>query len=145
MNNQKGMTLVEILAVLTILMIISYIIFSVFFGMNKNYAQISGKTDLQKETNLIISTIRSYHLKNTGYKLSFDSTAKKAFIGDASASNQLNRNDLDLLTFTITFKGTTYTNGDVTIDQTNKPIEITITLKDKEGQTYETTTMIKRY
>ncbi|MCH6266685.1 type II secretion system protein [Neobacillus citreus] len=128
MNNQKGMTLVEILAVLAILMIISYIIFSVFFGINKNFAKISGKTDLQRETNLIISTIRSYHLKNTAYKLSFNSTDKKAFIGETTANNRLNRDDLELLAFTITYKETTYTNSDVTIDQTNKPIEITITL-----------------
>jgi type II secretory pathway pseudopilin PulG len=144
MKSEKGITLIELLAALSILMIISSVIYSVFFGINKNYKQISEKTNLQQDANIIISSIKNYHLRNESYKLLYNSTTQKAFIGKDTANIQLEREDLIVTRFIVVYKNVTY-NNEMTIDDTTKPINITMTLTNKQGQSYEINTIIKRY
>lgn len=48
MNNEKGLSLVELLATIAILFIVSGIIYGVFFTFNNNYDRISHKNSMDQ-------------------------------------------------------------------------------------------------
>lgn len=141
--NQKGLTLIELLATLTILFIISTLIYGVLININKNYSKIEDQNTLEQETNYIISTIKNYHLKNDVYKISYDPSTKTAFIGTTSATNKLESDDL-AITLKIGYPDYKDFSGEVTIDGT-KPESLYVKLTNNQGQSYETDTIISRY
>lgn len=62
--NEKGLTLVELLAGIVILAIISLCLWSIFHNsMNHNNREVS-KNQLQQEANIIINTIQNLHTKH---------------------------------------------------------------------------------
>ena len=62
--NEKGLTLVELLAGIVILAIISVCLWSIFHNsMNHNNREVS-KNQLQQEANIIINTIQNLHTKH---------------------------------------------------------------------------------
>lgn len=143
MKNQKGLSLIEILAALTILMIISSIIYGVFFNVDKNYKQISQKSNLEQEANIIINTIKNYHQRQNTYKLSYNPLNGDAFIGTTAANIPLERSDLQI------FLKAGYPlpedfAGEITIDG-SIPLAIYLKITTKQGQSYEIDTIIKRY
>ncbi|WP_160722005.1 PilW family protein [Bacillus sp. USDA818B3_A] len=156
MKKENGLTLIEVLATLTILFIITSVIYSVFFGVNKNYIKISQKNKEEQQVNLIFSTIKSYHTKNVIYELKyFDNTANGVddgsyFIGAPSASNQLGDDQIEYI-YLYNYKD----NKIIKIfDKVTKSVSINtsqteyksvkVTLKFK-GQEKEYDTFIKRY
>jgi competence protein ComGC len=143
MKNEKGITLVELLAVLSILMIASVIIYNIFFGVQKNYNNLSGKNNLQQEANLIFSTIKNYHLHNDIYKLSYDPNNKTYLIGTTTANNQLGNNDLIDLKINGNPLPSYPTEQTIHLSIT-KSISVTIQLRNQQN-TYTFDTIIKRY
>ena len=143
MKNERGLTLVELLAAITILFIISAIIYSVFLGFNKNYSQISEKNNMDQTANLILATVKQHHLKYDQYKISYDDTKKTAYIGEKVADNLVGdaRYELQL---EIGYPDAVAISGSKNIDS-SLPLSIHLTLKDKTGQTYEVKTIIKRF
>ncbi|NHM30487.1 PilW family protein [Neobacillus terrae] len=152
MRDEKGITLIELLAALSLMMVVSLLIYGVFFDTNKNYSRFSEKTSLQQEANLMIMTIKSYQQKEDSYLLSYDSSKDKAFIGKSEAKLPLHRNDITVTSFKA---GNNYfecndTNildiGNFTvIPPSQKQLFICIKLKNKQGQTYQINTSVKRY
>ena len=140
MNKESGLTLIELLAAISILFILASLIFGVFIGINKDYRQMSNRVDMEQEANIIINTIKNYQLHQDHYLLSYDPTAKKAFIGISSANTQLEPDHLDI----IIKINDTVISGVQSIDSTI-PLDISITLVTKQGQAYNTETIIKRY
>jgi len=62
--NEKGITLVELLAALALLGLISVLIWNLFFqSLNFNDRAVT-KNQLQQEANLIVNTIQQTHTKN---------------------------------------------------------------------------------
>lgn len=143
MKNERGLTLVELLAAITILFIISAIIYSVFFGFNKNYSQISEKNSMDQTANVIIATVKQHHLKYDQYKISYDETKKTAYIGEKVADKLLGDTRYDL-EIEIGYPDAAAISGSKNIDS-SLPLSIHLTLNDKTGQTYEVKTIIKRY
>jgi prepilin-type N-terminal cleavage/methylation domain-containing protein len=143
MKNDKGLTLIELLAAMTILLIISSLIYGVLIGANKNYQQISGKSNLEQEANIIISTIKNYHQSSDSYKISYNPFTKKAFIGVTTTNTQLGNNNISI---DIKLGDPDYTDfsGEKGIN-TSKPINLYLKLTNKQGQSYEIDTIIKRY
>ena len=143
MRNEKGLTLLEVLASLSIFLIIIGVIYGVLFSVISNYKNLSSKNNLGQEANLIITTIKSYHQENPQYKLSIDSSANKAYIGEDSASIPLVPDDLsiDLKAGPNSYQAF---EGELTIDS-EKPLFIYIKLFDKSGQEYELETVINKY
>lgn len=150
MKKENGLTLIEVLATLTILFIISSVIYSVFFSVNKNYIKISQTNNIDQQANLIFSTIKSYHTKNVIYELQYvDNTANGVddglyFIGAPTASNQLGNEQIEYIYV--------YINNSRVFDKTTKSISINtsqtksirLTLKFKDqANVYDT--IIKRY
>lgn len=72
-KNEIGLTLVELLATLSLFAIISIIIWNFFFqGSNYNLREVT-QNQLQQETNLIVNTIQETHTKYRITKLELDS------------------------------------------------------------------------
>jgi type II secretory pathway pseudopilin PulG len=140
MKKESGLTIVELLAAISILFIIGSLIYGVFIGINKNYHQISSRVNLEQEANIMINTIKNYHQQQHSYLLSYDPIAKKAYIGTTSATIQLEPDNIDIV---IKINDEDF-SGVGTIDS-SIPLDISITLVSKEGQSYDINTIIKRY
>lgn len=142
MNNQKGLTLVELLAAVTILFIVSAIIYGVFFTFNNNYDRIVKKNSMDQTANIVLATIKKYHESNDYYQIRYDDVDKDAYIGKDTADNTLGDSNFDMeikvgypaaAVFTIT-KVDSY-----------QPLAIYLKLTNQKGQTYEIETIVKRY
>ncbi|OCA91268.1 hypothetical protein A8F94_05250 [Bacillus sp. FJAT-27225] len=147
MKNEKGITLIELLAAIAILSIVSSLVFGVLISSNKNYTKLSAKTDLSREANLIIATIKDYHLKKTSYILDYkdvSSTEKRAYIGSSTPDIDLTKKNLNIkikVGKTNGFEGT----FPLTVD-TKEPLYIHLELRDKNvNKPYIIETVIKRY
>ncbi|WP_026572291.1 type II secretion system protein [Bacillus sp. UNC438CL73TsuS30] len=148
MKDEKGVTLVEVLATLVILGIISLLIFVVFLGVNKNYQKISKKTDLEQQANLIVSTIKSYHLHQVSYTIKCDSSSGYYLIGTPSANNQLVKKNLvnKFLINNIPISSELTDSNSILIDlSTTKNVSVYIELKNEQGDTFKIDTRIKKY
>jgi len=63
--NEKGITLVELLAALALLGVISVLIWNLFFQATNFNERAITKNQLQQEANLIVHTIQQIHTKST--------------------------------------------------------------------------------
>lgn len=143
MIDERGFTLYELLAAVSIFMVASALIYGVFFGFHKNYNQISAKNNMDQAANLIIATIKQHHLKYDEYIIDFNDTDQSAHIGvktgdqllgDARFKMKIEAGYPEPLSFT----------GKKTINS-RSPLSIHLMLMDKTGQTYEMETIVKRF
>ncbi|ESU30778.1 hypothetical protein G3A_20350 [Bacillus sp. 17376] len=143
MKDQRGFTLYELLAALSILMIASALIYGVFFGFNKNYNQISAKNNMDQTANLIIATIKQYHLKYDEYIIDYNTAEQSAQIGVNTSEQILGDSRYTLQIIAGSPEPEPFTGKKVIYS--NSPLSIQLILRDNTGQTYEIETMIKRY
>lgn len=143
MKDERGFTLYELLAAISILFVASALIYGVFFGFNKNYNQISEKNNMDQAANLIISTVKQYHLKYDKYMIDYNAAEQTAKIG-VNASEQFLGDDRYSLEIMAGSPDPEPFTGEKVI-YSNSPLSIQLILKDNTGQTYEIETMIKRY
>jgi type II secretory pathway pseudopilin PulG len=142
MNNQKGLSLVELLATITVLFVVSGIIYGVFFTFNNNYDRISNKNSMDQTANLVMATIKQYHQKNNTYKIKYDHSAKTAYIGGSTANIPLGGTEYNMelkvgYPTPIDINETDIVSAD--------PLAIQLILTDQKGQTYKVETIVKRY
>ncbi|NKE06379.1 MULTISPECIES: PilW family protein [Mesobacillus] len=142
MNNEKGLSLVELLAAIAILFIVSGIIYGVFFTFNNNYDRISHKNSMDQAANLILTTIKQYHQKNESYWIKYDASSKKSYIGVTTADNLVGDTDYSM-DLKVGYP-TPITISNTKIDA-KQPLTIQLLLTDQKGQTYEIETTVKRY
>lgn len=146
MKNENGITLIELLAAISILVIISSLIYGVLIGVNKNYNQLSSKSNLNQEANIILATLKNYHIKDQyhavdgTYKISYNAIEKKAYIGTTTANIPLQKDNLKI---ELKIDNTGFT--DEKSIPSSKPLTIYIKLIEPNGQFYEIETIIKRY
>lgn len=76
-NNEKGITLVEVLAVLVLSSIVAVLLFNIFTQGQKSYVQSTENINLEQQTQIIIENIRNKHLHTDGYKLLVQENALK--------------------------------------------------------------------
>ena len=145
MKNQKGITLVELLAAISILFIVSGIIYGVFFTFNKNYDHISAKNNLDQEANLILATIKQYHLEQKSYYIKYNSSNKKAFIGNTTADKKLG-DDKYYMEIKVGFPepDNMINDTDTKIDS-SQPLRVYLKLTSTQGHSYDVETIVKRY
>lgn len=142
MKNQKGISLVELLAAIAILFIISGIIYGVLFTFNNNYDRISDKSSMDQTANLVLTTIKQYHQTNDSYWIKYDQSAKQAYIGKDTANNLLG-DSLYRMEIEVGYPATADISN-MKIDS-HQPLSIQLNLIDQKGQTYEIETTVKRY
>lgn len=70
-RNQKGITLVEVLAALTLVSIVVTIAWTALSIGMKHTAAETSKTQLQQEANLVVTKLTNEHRKNDTYQLRF--------------------------------------------------------------------------
>jgi type II secretory pathway pseudopilin PulG len=70
--NQKGITLVELLAALVLILLVAGIAWTALSIGFKHSAVETNKTNLQQDANLIVASLSREHRSNEKYSLSFD-------------------------------------------------------------------------
>jgi len=91
-QNEKGVTLIELLAAITIFGIFSTIIWAFFFqSFQANNVEMT-KNSLQQEANLIINTLQEVHRNSESYLIQIDADFKSLEITpDSEASYLFNK------------------------------------------------------
>lgn len=150
MKNQKGVTLIEVLAALSILLIVSSIIFGVFINSNKNYKNLSEKVNLNQEANLILTTIKNYHQKESLHSLDTNSKEYYLIKYDDSQHVYIGKSSTDLvplqkegLSLKIKIDDAEFTGAKVIYP--SEALTIYLRIINQQGQSYEVNTVIKQY
>ncbi|RDU35039.1 hypothetical protein DRW41_19860 [Neobacillus piezotolerans] len=151
MRNEKGITLIELLAGITILMIISSVIYGVLLNSNKNYKNISETVTLNQQANIILATLKSYHTKQElhsidlsnieTYIIKNDPASQKAYIGKSSTSLTPLQSEGILIDLKLD-------NAEFTGEKTiypKDPLFVYLKITNKQGKYLEMSTIIKQY
>lgn len=113
-NNEKGVTLIELLATLVIFGIFSVIIWGFLFQTSKiNHVEMT-KQSLQQEANLIVTTFNEVHRKSGIYEIHI--------------SNDLTDNSIEI----ITSNGENYIFNKPDVHYALKPIFTTLQIKPQD-------------
>ena len=75
--NQKGITLVEVLAALLLVSVIAVVAWTTLTIGFKHAAVETEKTEIQQDANLIISTLTGVHRRSASYSLIFEANKLK--------------------------------------------------------------------
>lgn len=143
MKDERGLTLYELLAALSILFIASALLYGVFFGFNKNYSQISSKNNMDQAANIIIASIKQHHLKYDEYIIEYNEDEQSAYIGEKNANTVLGDKQYNLKIYA-GYPEKEILSG-TNVIKSKIPLSIHIVLTDKNGQQFEQETIIKKY
>lgn len=130
MKNEKGITLVELLAALAILGIIVVVIVSVLSTGTTASNKTATKQQLQQEANLIVEVLRSEYLKSNNHVFNLsieDEDGEQILLLDSRPISQ----------------GYTYSFSDTEIDP-NFDTKFKMTIMDTDGQFYEIETTFSK-
>lgn len=92
MKNEKGITLVELIAALAIVGIITVVIASVLMTGTSSADRTTSKQELQQEANYIVEVIRAEYLKKENHeiKIKVNNTEEKLIINNKVISQGYN-------------------------------------------------------
>lgn len=94
MKNEKGITLVELLAAIVIVGFLTVLIWRIFFQtIDYNSYAVTEQT-LQQEANVILSTLQSQHTRESIVKLTTDGSALMALLEDGTTVTISNRSGI---------------------------------------------------
>lgn len=132
MKNQRGASLIETLAVVILLSIVSIFLFSTLTSGFKNFDRTSTKQKLQQEGNYITEVVRNEYLKSdtTSIELKVDNTEKELYMNGSVISS-----------------GYFYTLGSSPANtfSENGPLHLVITISQKEnGPNHEINTTLTK-
>ncbi len=151
MKNQAGITLIELLATLTILSFLLGIIYSVFSNGLQYSSKAKNTVSIQQEANYLLTVLKEQHEKVNSYTVTVNNDHKKVVINNSNNE-----------TFTIDnpnffYKMCKYNpstsncekpiegNFEETIDSKNRfPIKIIIESSTNDDLTYEVKTILSR-
>ncbi|MEC2072274.1 PulJ/GspJ family protein [Alkalihalophilus marmarensis] len=129
LKNERGITLLEVLAVLTLLGIVGAVTFNLLTTSVTNTNKTQSHIDLRQEANILLSLLRQKHSVDTPYEL--------------NADNLIGRSDVHFEQIFI--------NSQSLLDGPLSPnieehLHVVFTLNDEQNQTFEVDTIIeKRY
>ncbi|MDN3449169.1 prepilin-type N-terminal cleavage/methylation domain-containing protein [Planococcus sp. APC 3906] len=127
--NQKGMSLVELLAALALVSLIAGIAWTALSIGFKHTAVETGKTLMQQDANIIIATLTNEHRRNSNYSLVFEGNKLK--IETCSASGSCSSQVLDQK---YDFSGTVI-NGIVIDSHDSTPVDQVLGIEPKKKNT----------
>lgn len=127
--NKRGLTLIEILAALTISTFVIGLAFSVLLSSIHSYKKTEGKQLLQQEANLILTQLRTIHRTQTSYFISYDPSDNlyKVTLSDGSIQS-LGSSNYQIDIYIDDIKVTNIESQ--TIDATRKEFQIRIIISD---------------
>lgn len=142
--NEKGITLVELLAALSLFAVVSALVMTVLFNVFRNSKNISDNAQLRQDANLLVSTLRSHY--NQDDFEDFDvrlNDSKILLIKGQEVNSSMTSSIAEL-----EINGENLISNEneeekfVTVDGT--PLSIDLTLKNEAGQTYNLFTTIEK-
>jgi prepilin-type N-terminal cleavage/methylation domain-containing protein len=146
MKNQKGLTLIELIAAITIFFIVSSLLFGVYISIQKNYQVQKNQNQIGQDANQIIALIKNYHQKRTSYnnysyRIYYDSASKITYIEDVTSKQPLGSNPQSV---SIQYgMNQNFEREDEVIDY--NPMYVKITITSQSGKTYVVDTIISNY
>jgi prepilin-type N-terminal cleavage/methylation domain-containing protein len=146
MKNQKGLTLIELIAAITIFFIVSSLLFGVYISIQKNYQVQKNQNQIGQDANQIIALIKNYHQKRTSYnnysyRIYYDSTSKITYIEDVTSKQPLGSIPQNV---SIQYgMDQNFEREDEVIDY--NPIYVKITITNQTGKAYIVDTIISNY
>lgn len=144
-TDEKGLTLIEVIAALAIISLVSGIIWSIFFqGFNYSQKSVSKNTILQ-ETNILTSNLNQLHRTLNLYEIRSENCEIK--ITDLESSPQkVYVFSSDKICFKIQQMNQTAGEGPITVDPSNhnsiidnKDVSLSIYVSDKKNSANNTT------
>ena len=78
MKNQSGITLIEVLATLTILSLLLGIIYSVFFNGLQYSSKAKNTVSIQQEANYLLTLLKEQHEKVNSYTVSVNNESSRS-------------------------------------------------------------------
>jgi prepilin-type N-terminal cleavage/methylation domain-containing protein len=75
-NDERGLTLIEVIVTLVILSIVGVIIWSVFFQGYKQSQKSISKNSIIQETNLLVTNLKKIHLTSDQYDIDISTNCK---------------------------------------------------------------------
>lgn len=144
MRNEKGLTLIELLASLSLLLIVSSLMYGVLIGVNKSNAKTADKNKLEQEANIILLTIKNYQLGDMPYKIKYDAGTGSYSIESAAKRNLIAKGNIIL--FRIDGTEINKNQPEKNIDpRQKKAITLYIKIQSDVGEAMIIDTSIKRY
>ncbi|PAE42197.1 prepilin-type N-terminal cleavage/methylation domain-containing protein [Bacillus sp. 7884-1] len=151
MRDERGLTLVEVLATLTILSIVSLIIWSIFFqGINFS-KKATSKNVMIQESNIVISNLTTLHRGKNKYEITSTGTNNC----EITVTTDISNTEKQTQTFThpqMCFEFTSdIKNKKVGAPEPNKidpnenDVSLTLTIKDNNDPTNKVTTSTYLY
>lgn len=133
-NNEKGITLIEVLAVFVLLSIVFGIAFSILLNGKRAYQETLDDLSVQQQAHIIIETMRQHHFKNTQYLITLQEEA--LFVnGEPIRTNYVE---------SIAFNNEPLNEGESIVIETNAALFVDLALKNKK-EYYEVRTVLERW
>ncbi|WP_045523452.1 type II secretion system protein [Neobacillus niacini] len=152
LSNEDGITLIEILATLAIVSIISILLYGVLLNGFDYSKKSKENVSLQQEMNIVVTSITKFHESYGAYDIIVDgpNSSKIQLLskkpdGTVDKTIELSNSSYEYSLFD--YKGTTETPFSPTTNvSTAQPLYIKIIIKDKKqpSQAYEVKTIISR-
>ncbi|WP_419956023.1 PulJ/GspJ family protein [Neobacillus niacini] len=153
LSNDDGITLIEVLATLAIMSIISILLYGVLMNGFDYSKKSQEKVSIQQEMNIVVTSITKFHESYRSYDIKIDhnpDARKIQLLGKDSAGTVVNTVELSNPDYEYSlydYSGTIETTFPTTRNvNTSQALYIRITIKDKKNpsQTYEVKTIISR-
>lgn len=142
LKNNRGLTLLEVLAVIAIGSIVSILVWSAFNSSVKTYHKTAEHIDLRQEANILIETLSNLHKRKETINIRYDSETKKLYINE----DLFNKKNYKIDVF---FRGSANEDlfsgsNQITNLQHERLLRLHFHLYDDNGNEYEIQTTISR-
>lgn len=146
-QNERGLTLIELLISIALGSIVLVLIYQFFFQGIHFSKVVNDKTLLQQEANYMVSSMTKIHQTSDSYSITFDQNPNASYItvdGKQKITFQNKKFRYELMNKNGT--NNTYIPNSFTVNPLKEDVILTIkiTSNDKENQTYQTTATLSR-
>lgn len=148
-QNERGLTLIELLVSLALGSIVLVLIYQFFFQGIHFSKVVNDKTLLQQEANNMVLSLTKIHQTSDSYSITFNQNPNATFITVTGKQRITFRNEnfrYELMQSTGNGTNKSYIPNSFTVNPLKEDVILTIKIssKDKEKQTYQTTATLSR-
>lgn len=129
-RNERGITLVEVVATIVILSFIGVLISTVLLNSMKFSDTLISKNTMQQQANYILSTLTKIHQQEEEYEITQDPVDACSWIVTPASTGITKTFQDDKLCFTILDTNNTSAT-DIKVEKNDSDIKITLTVADK--------------
>lgn len=138
LKNNRGLTLLEVLAVIAIGSIVSILVWSAFNSSVKTYHKTAEHINLRQEANILIETLSNLHKREEDIVISYNAQKKELEIN----GQLFNTKDYQI---EASFNNSLFENPINNVNYKNdKVLRVKFKLLDRNGNAYDMQTTISR-